>query len=526
MKKFVEGSKPIGKRMISALLCVLLAALCVITVPQLSTKASARIVVDKNITGLGTGAIGNPIAPGEPGDTSGWTGSYVYYGTYSGDVMKYRVLDKDATEFGGNTMLLDCDSIITDKYFYFDATHVIFTNVWNDSDIKTWLNGNEFYGDTDVFSVQEKGAIASSVKGLAVFGDGNGSHLMGYAPLTGEHIFLLDAKEATRTSYGYANALNGDENRSKSVAESSSWWLRSPELDDPLYAGSVETEIQVNFVDGVPRGVSPAFNLDLQSIIFSSLVSGTEGSVGAEYKLTIKDADMTIAQTEDSDVTREGNVVTVPYTITGSNADTATRVSVLLTDNAYSAGTAVTSGYNYQELSVSSWGTSGTGTFTLPSEYEDKICGTDYYAYILAENVNSAYSTDYASVPTPISVPAVSGGSSGPVTTPIVITVNTSEGEQSTEGNSSNTEKDWLEIVDDAIDEAIKKGDSQTIYLWGVTGLPVITMRKLKDNPQITLVLNYTYENVEYNVTIPGKNVVVDDTIPWYGPLYLNKYYS
>ena len=80
--------------------------------------------------------------------------------------------------------------------------------------------------------------------------------------------------------------------------------------------------------------------------------------------------------------------------------------------------------------------------------------------------------------------------------------------------------------MDDAIDEAIKKGEAQTIYLWGVTGLPITTMRKLKDNPQITLVLNYTYENVEYNVTIPGKNVVVDDTIPWYGPLYLNKYYS
>ncbi len=68
---------------------------------------------EKTITGLGTGAIGNPAVP-ETKD-SPWTGSYVWYGKYGeGDnqpePVKYRVLDKSATKYGGNTLFLDCDT--------------------------------------------------------------------------------------------------------------------------------------------------------------------------------------------------------------------------------------------------------------------------------------------------------------------------------------------------------------------------------------------------------------------------------
>ncbi|MBP5605131.1 MAG: hypothetical protein J6X60_06270, partial [Ruminiclostridium sp.] len=55
-------------------------------------------VGDKTITGLGTGAIANPTS-----GAGGW--SYVYYGTYGDNSVKYRVLDKAATQFCGNTML-------------------------------------------------------------------------------------------------------------------------------------------------------------------------------------------------------------------------------------------------------------------------------------------------------------------------------------------------------------------------------------------------------------------------------------
>ena len=159
-------------------------------------------------------------------------------------------------------------------------------------------------------------------------------------------------------------------------------------------------------------GVSPAFNLDLKSIIFSSLISGTAGSAGAEYKLTVKDKNMTIAQTSGSDVTRAGNVVTVSYTISGSNARSVSQVSVLITDSKYSAGIAKTSGYSYFKLEDAIMEKSGTGTFTLPDQYADKTCGKDYFAYILAEDVNTGKRTDYASVPVEIIIPQKDNGRS------------------------------------------------------------------------------------------------------------------
>ncbi len=51
-------------------------------------------------------------------------------------------------------------------------------------------------------------------------------------------------------------------------------------------------------------------------------------------------------------------------------------------------------------------------------------------------------------------------------------------------------------------------------------------MKTLQDNPKITLVLSYTYENVNFKVTLPGQNVKAYTTILWYGPLYLYAYYG
>ena len=123
----------------------------------------------------------------------------------------------------------------------------------------------------------------------------------------------------------------------------------------------------------------------------ASLITGTAGEAGAEYKLTIADDDLGIAT---GAVTREGKTVTVPYTISGNNAEKATQVSVLVTDSEYSAGTTATTGYTYRKLAVDSWSTSGTGTFTLPDEYADKNWGSDYHVYVLAEDVNGDKETD------------------------------------------------------------------------------------------------------------------------------------
>ncbi|MBQ6503528.1 MAG: hypothetical protein IJI57_06400 [Flexilinea sp.] len=90
------------------------------------------------------------------------------------------------------------------------------------------------------------------------------------------------------------------------------------------------------------------------------------------------------------------------YTIGGNHAGNATQITVLLMDQAYSAGTSVTTGYIYYPLALSA---DKPVTFTLPEVYRGKVCGTDYYAYILAEDVNGDYETDYASAPQAIKIP-------------------------------------------------------------------------------------------------------------------------
>ena len=51
----------------------------------------------KKSIGLGTSIIANPTVP--TSTTDAWKGSYVYFGTYNGSPIKYRVLDSDTTTF-------------------------------------------------------------------------------------------------------------------------------------------------------------------------------------------------------------------------------------------------------------------------------------------------------------------------------------------------------------------------------------------------------------------------------------------
>ena len=366
---------------------------------------------DKTIAGLGTGMIADPTVPSA--DTDAWKGSYVYFGTYGGNSVKYRVLDSNTTVFGGKTMLLDCDSILETHAFDEDGhanTGYTNANEWAGSDIRTYLNGT-FLTNTNNFSAVEQSAIAPSTKSTAYSGtdgaDGNGwDGTLSYASLSNDKIFFLDAKEATNTSYGYSNTNSGAANRKK-TGGNAYWWLRSAFPNTTNNAGRVFSggNISLLRVNSGKGGVSPAFNINLSSVLFSSVISGTKGETGAEYKLTLLDNDMTIAG--NGNVSRSGDTVTVPYTIGGTNSGSATQVSVLILDKEYTAGN--TNGATvlaYEKLAVDSFSVTGTGTFTLPAELLNKTCGTDYYAYIIAEDVNGEKETDYASTPVSITVPA------------------------------------------------------------------------------------------------------------------------
>ena len=384
----------------------------------------------KTVAYISTSGIKAPTAPEDVGTP--WTGSYVWYGKYGGTSVKYRVLAPKTTTYGGTTMLLDCDSILYTAKFDEDGEPnpgAQKRGEWQYSDMRANLNGSAFLTKTNGFTAIEKAAMASSkVSGYELESGGDIDEWFGsYVGLTGEKVFLLDYKDLVNSKYGYTpdtgvmKVYDNDEewnwhyhetaNRAKKKTNGtySSWWMRSAGNSYYSYVGLVEEDGIVSYSYDGSYGVSPAFNVNLSSIIFSSVVSGTAGKNNAEYKLTLADSNLKVGIQSGKGVTASGSTITVPYAITGNNASTATQVSVLILDKAYTAGN--TNGANVRYYSKLDTGATtglaatGTGTFTLPAGYSLGSWNSSYYVYLLAEDVNGIHETDYASTPVKLPVP-------------------------------------------------------------------------------------------------------------------------
>ena len=340
----------------------------------------------KEVSGLGIGDISNPT-------TGNW--NKVYFGSQS-DPIRFNVLQVNETHFGGNTMLLDCETTISHTKA-FDSS----SNVWETSSIRSWLNGDF---KKERFTKVEQSVIANSVKAVKAEGyDGHGwetgdasGNFLNFAPLTGDQIFLLDAKEASNTYYGFEDnkEYNDIGSPSKTRRKRNGWidiWrLRSP------YTGSVNLSGAVGY-DGSftdvwcynqDIGVSPALNINMDSILFTS--DASDGT----YKLTVKDPDMTIQAGKS---VKGAASITFEYSLDGAHAEDVNRVSVVMTDSSggwdsekgtWKDGTVLNS---YDAL-VGELGESGS--ITIPENFDDT-----WRIYLVAEQVNEGNRTDYASEP-------------------------------------------------------------------------------------------------------------------------------
>ena len=86
--------------------------------------------------------------------------------------------------------------------------------------------------------------------------------------------------------------------------------------------------------------------------------------------------------------------------------------------------------------------------------------------------------------------------------------------------------EDYLDDLRALLRNAINLGGKQTVTWNKGTSLPYDVMKLLEDNPDVTLKFNYSYQGVDYRVVLSGMYVKADPKIPWYGPLYLYKYYG
>ncbi|MCM1046277.1 MAG: LysM domain-containing protein [Candidatus Gastranaerophilales bacterium] len=95
--------------------------------------------------------------------------------------------------------------------------------------------------------------------------------------------------------------------------------------------------------------------------------------------------------------------------------------------------------------------------------------------------------------------------------------------ESTDEGDSSVS--NGMEVYEKAIAAAVPGAVITIPKSEGITAISNDVMRMLYERNDITLVMEYTYEGVDYRIVIPAGGAVYSD-IPWYGPLYLAAHYG
>ena len=176
----------------------------------------------------------------------------------------------------------------------------------------------------------------------------------------------------------------------------SSWYLRSPG-SKTFYVAIVSSDGSVQYSGvSIPkennhRTVRPAFNLNLNSVLFASAaVSGKpDGGLtpipeysGNEWKLTLLDSSRNFAVTEKTADAAPDDTVTLHYT--GATAGTNEYISAIIADS---------SGARYYGRVAQPTAESGTVEIKIPSD----LAPGRYTLKVFSEQCNGDYNTDYAS---------------------------------------------------------------------------------------------------------------------------------
>ncbi len=279
---------------------------------------------------------------------------------YNTDPIKWRVLANNE-DSSGTLFLLSNQNLDVQPY------NTLKTSItWEKSTIRSWLNGydareNSYGADYSsnnfidtAFSSKEQGVIAETYVYNATQSDGSSNPNPIYSTSGGNNtmdkIFLLSIEEAINSSYfpngndsrkSTNTAYVASDPRMNGVGEADYWWLRSPgggsdDGDDDRFAANVIGRGDVHYegygVHLTNHVVRPAFNLNLNSVLFTSAAEGGKSAsgmgsglasvgdyTGNEWKLTLLDSSRSgfTASTE----TVADNKVTIAYSnaTTGSN---------------------------------------------------------------------------------------------------------------------------------------------------------------------------------------------------------------
>lgn len=361
---------------------------------------------------------------------------YIYYGKWNSSPIKWRVLD-DQTNFDSNGdgtndagLFLLSDGLLGtgadgDVYFqqnhhfenftYYkgsshvgDHTNCQIANAWQGSDAQAWCK--TFYSSN--LTAQEQGAVLATTKSDGEFTISFSYYNIPFAAsnniLNGDKVFFLSAEEAKTSGYGF-----GDDNDRKANYGSSAgrWWLRSPDESNTFRAGLVYPDglVFIDYVDGgfggLVRAARPAFNLNLNSVLFTSAAVGgksatgmdsgltaVNGYAGSEWKLTLLDE--AHKNFDISNATTNSSGDTIAFSYSGAQTGEKEYISVVIKENG-----AITHYGRILQLDGAESGASGTASLTLP----DSVTLSDTTKlYVFNEQYNGGENddtrlTDYAS---------------------------------------------------------------------------------------------------------------------------------
>ena len=176
----------------------------------------------------------------------------------------------------------------------------------------------------------------------------------------------------------------------------SGWWLRSPGSDKYRLAvvrseGSVQYSGFSVLIFNNHRTVRPAFNLNLNSVLFASAAVGgkPDGGLtpipeysGNEWKLTLLDSSRSFAVTKKTADAAPDDTITLNYK--GATTGINEYISAIIADS---------SGARYYGRVAQPTAESGTVEIKIPSD----IAPGDYTLKMFSEQCNGDYNTDYAS---------------------------------------------------------------------------------------------------------------------------------
>ena len=306
------------------------------------------------------------------------TAPTVYFGQdHENNPGAWRVIDYDgnsAAGIAGNMTLLAANNMGLSK---FGAS-----NAYADSALKEAIDAL-----ADKLTAKETDAVEKRTLASGNYDEENTDGVAG--PAVSNAVFWpLSSKEA--------NAVNNDlrvVDPEHPGWASSYWWLRSPDEDysTAFVAGRGEVRYYGGYSTSKEFGVRPAFDLNLDSVLFASAAVGgkPDGGLtpiseysGNEWKLTLLDNSSNFAVTEKTADAAPDDTVTLNYTgaITGINE----YISAIIADS---------SGAQYYGRVAQPTAASGTVEIKIPSD----IAPGSYTLKVFSEQYNGDYNTDYAS---------------------------------------------------------------------------------------------------------------------------------